>query len=124
MHSINRWFICALATFGTFFLSGIGSWLVGGALGIWEQPLAGFLTALSVVCTAFYFAPQHKLATATFVLLIGASAAWNILEPSSYPESSALAYQPTHIPIIITYVGGLIGWAISWVLSRRASRKA
>jgi hypothetical protein len=115
MSALMQWSLAVLAVLGAFFVAGITGSLATDTLGFWHIPGAGFLAALAVVITAYLAAPRHKTLFSCGVFVVGAIAAWLLLEPSWYPESQRygeLAYQPTHLPVFATYIGGIIGLAI------------
>lgn len=121
---ILKWLVAVLAALGGFVTAGITGAFAAELLGFWHLPGAGFSAAATVVILAYIAAPRHKLLTALIVLTIGAVAAWLTLEPSWLPESYAErgAYQPTHLPIIATYVGALAGLAAVIVMRIRSRR--
>ena len=56
-------------------------------------------------------------------LVAGALLAWLVLEPSFYPDMErygALAYQPTHLPVIATYSGGIVGLLVAGAFRLRS----
>jgi hypothetical protein len=119
---IRNWTLAVLATLGAFFFAGIAGALATNAVGFWEIPGAGFCAALAVVVTAYLAAPTHGFLCALCTLAIGMVVAWLLLEPSFYPESyRARAYEPTHVPVIATYLGGVIGLLAAAVLRRRST---
>ena len=121
LRPIRHWFLAALAVLGAFLVAGIAGSAATGALGFWHLPGAGFSAALAVVLSAYLALPSRRFFYACCAFAIGAILAWMLLEPSWYPESyGASAYQPTHLPVIATYLGGLVGLAIAGVLSVRA----
>lgn len=104
-----------------------GSFLVGGAAGgfaawclrIWLLPAAGFCAAAAVVVVGYLAASTYRLQAGCVVSVVGAIAAWVILEPSWLPESYGdRAYQPTHLPIMATYCGGVLGLLVATLLGR------
>ena len=121
-----KWLVAGLTVLGGFLVAGVAGAFAASLLGFWHLPGAGFSAAAMVVLIAYLMAPKHKLLAACAVLAVGAIAAWVILEPSWLPESygDRGAYQPTHLPIIATYIGALIGLAIVLVLRRGLGRKA
>jgi hypothetical protein len=122
MTVILRWALAFLAVSGAFVVAGMISGLATELAGFWQLPGAGFGAAFAVVVVAYLAAPKHKLRTATVALTLGAIAAWLLLEPSFYPESygDRGAYEPTHLPIIATYFGGLLGLLVATLLGRWA----
>jgi hypothetical protein len=121
MTKIRPWILAILAVSGAFLVAGIAGSIVTGMLGFWDLPGAGFCAAMAVVLATFYAAPQRSLLITCSVFAAGAAAAWFFLEPSWYPENyGALAYQPTHLPFIVTCSGGLVGLVLVGVLRFRS----
>lgn len=124
----GRWGSAVAIVFAAFFAAGLLGAFFAGSMRLWYQPVIGFFAAFAVVLSAYLSAPHHKLASAMVAFVVGAVLAWFLLESSSYPESygEGLAYQPTRLPVVVTYAGGLLGCAVSamldrWVGSRSAS---
>lgn len=119
---VLKWTLALLAVLGGFIVAGTLGSIATDLAGFWHLPGAGFSAAFAVVVVAYIAAPSHKLLCATVALLLGAIAARLVLEPSWYPESYGErgAYQPTHLPIIATYAGGLLGLIVAAVLRRWA----
>jgi hypothetical protein len=119
---VLRWALALLAIFGGFTAAGLLGGLASDFAGFWQLPGAGFSASFGVVVVAYLAAPAHKLHTAIVALILGAVAAWLLLEPSFYPESYGArgAYEPTHVPIVATYVGGLLGLVVAALISRWA----
>ncbi len=122
MSAFKQWILAVLAVLGAFFVSGIAGSIATDILGFWHIPGAGFFAALAVVVTTYFAAPSRKLLFCFGVFAVGAIAAWVVLEPSWYPDTrryGTLAYEPTHLPVIATYIGGIIGLAIVGALRLR-----
>lgn len=122
MFALKQWTLAVLAVLGAFFIAGIAGSLATDAMGFWHLPGAGFFAALAVVVTTYFAAPSRKVLFSGGAFVVGAIAAWALLEPSSYPETQRygeLAYQPTHLPALATYIGGIIGLAIVGILRLR-----
>ena len=117
---ILKWALALLAVLGGFLLAGISGSLLTEFAGFWDLPGAGFSAAFAVVVVAYLAAPSHKLLISVIALVLGAVAAWFVLEPSFYPESYGErgAYLPTHLPIIATYIGGILGLIVAAALRR------
>ena len=114
-----RWFVMLTIVIFSFAAAIFLGALLASALGLWYRPTIGFVAAFTVVIAAYLSAPTHKLVSSAVAMLIGAVVAWLLVEPSYYPASygEALAYEPTHLPIVITYVGGLFGLLVSALLN-------
>jgi len=108
---VLRWALAPLLVVCGFIVTGMLGGFVADFVGLWHIPGAGFSAAFAVVVVAYLAAPRYKFVSAITALVLGAIAAWLLLEPSFYPESYGArdAYQPTHLPIIATYIGGLLG---------------
>jgi hypothetical protein len=117
-----KWTVAFLAVVGAFVLAGVAGGLAADSLGYWSTPAAGFSAALAVVLVAYFSAPARKLLAAASAFVVGAAAAWSLLEPSFFPESYGErgGYEPTHLPIVATYIGGLLGLLASVCLRRWA----
>lgn len=117
-----KWALACLFLFAGF----VGAVMVGAFVaelaGIWDLPAAGFSAAIAVVVGAYLAAPSHKILCAAVAFILGTVAAWLLLEPSYYPENyGSLAYEPTHLPIVATYAGGLLGLLAAPLIRRWAS---
>jgi len=122
MSALKQWTLSIFAVLGAFFVAGIAGSLATDLLGFWPLPGAGFSAALAVVVTTYFAVPSRRILFSWGVFVVGAIAAWVLLEPSFYPETrryGALAYQATHLPVIATYVGGVIGLALVGILRLR-----
>ena len=121
MGSKLRWLALIPTVTGSFFLTGIAAGLAADILGLWYEPIVGFVCASVVVLVAFLVSPSHKMASATGFLVVGAVAAWWIIRPPSwYPATyEARAYQSTYMPVMLTYAGGAVGWIGCWFCARR-----
>ncbi len=119
---VLRWVLALLVIFSGFAVAGILGGLATDIAGFWHLPGAGSSAAFAVVVVAYLAAPTHKLLAATVALVLGAVTAWLVLEPSFYPESygDRGAYEPTHLPIVVTYIGGLFGLFASVLIKRWA----
>lgn len=120
-----RWILAVLTLLGGFLIAGVAGAVTASLLGFWYLPGRGFCAAAVVVVVAYIAAPKHRFMTSWGVLALGAIAAWAVLEPSWLPESYAErgAYQPTHLPIIATYAGALVGLTVVALLHFRPARK-
>ena len=75
-------------------------------LHLWDEPVAGFITAGAVVFSAYAIAPRAKFICACIVFVIGAYVAWHTTS-GYYPEWHRKAYQSTVIPFAATLAGGM-----------------
>ena len=119
---ILKWMVAVLAVLGGLVTAGTAGAFIATLLGFWHLPGGGFSAAAAVVLVTYLAAPRHKLIAALVVLAMGAVIAWLVLEPSWLPESYAErgAYQPTHLPLIATYLGALVGLAMLAALRVRS----
>ena len=112
MLPFERWFLAFLAVAGAFLIAGVTGSIVTDLAGLWHLPGAGFSAALAVVVTTYVAAPSRKFQASCLALVVGALAAWFLLDSSWYPDTDrydGLAYQTTHLPFIATFSGGLLG---------------
>ena len=124
MPALKQWTIALLAVAGAFVIAGVTGSMIADLLGFWHLPGAGFAAALAVVATMYVAAPSYKLQLSCLALVVGGIAAWILLEPSWFPETrryGALAYQPTHLPLIATCSGGIVGLLLTGFLRARSS---
>ncbi|MFL6587833.1 MAG: hypothetical protein ACJ8GV_13245 [Luteimonas sp.] len=122
MPAIKQWGLAVLAVLGAFFVAGVAGSVASDLLGLWHLPGAGFVAAFAVVVTTYVAAPDRKVLLSCATFIVGAIAAWILLEPSWYPDTKrygSLAYKDTHLPVIATYFGGLIGLAVVGILRTR-----
>ena len=119
---VLRWALGFLAVLSGFLVAGVLGGFATVLTGFWYLPGAGFSAAFAVVVVAYLAAPSRKFRASTVALILGAVVAWVLLEPSFYPESYGErgAYQPTHFPIVATYLGGLLGILASALIGRWA----
>jgi len=115
-----QWLLTPLAVLGACVLAGLSGSMASSLAGFWHLPAAGFSAAFAVVLVAYLAAPRHRLASALVALTAGALVAWVLLEPAFYPESYGArgAYQPSHLPLIATCLGGLAGLLASLGIRR------
>jgi hypothetical protein len=122
-----KWILALVAVFGAFLAAGLFGSAVTHLLGYWGLPGAGFCAAGAVVLVTYLVVPRHKWPSAVASLFLGAAVAWYFLEPSWYPESygdRGGAYEPTHLPLLATYTGGILGLLVAAFLMQRARAKA
>jgi len=116
-----KWILAIFAVLGGWLSGGIAGIIAAGLAGFWDRPIGGFGAAFVTVVVAYLAAPNHKLLSASVVLVLGAVLAWLALEPSFYPKSyRGSAYERTHLPIIATYMGAVLGLALVVTLNWRA----
>lgn len=114
MQAAGRWLIAVGAVGVALVFGGLLGSVAAHGVGLWEEPVAGFLAAFAVVAAGYTAAPHRKLVFSAFVFVVGALAAWKLLEPSWYPESyHGREYQRTHLPLLLTYAGGITSLVLS-----------
>ncbi len=116
--NIKQWSVSIFSIVGAFFIFGISSGLISGYFGFWEKPISGFFAAFTTVFMAYISAPKYKKIYAILFFVLGAIAAYFALEPSFYPVSHPNAYEPTHLPLIVTLSGGVIAIVIIALLGK------
>jgi hypothetical protein len=106
---VLRWLLALLAVFGAFVAAVIAGSITAEMVGLWSQLGGGFCAALSAMLVSYFAAPTHKVPFTIGVFVLVIVSAWLLLEPSSNPERYDAAYEPTHLPLIVTCAGGLLG---------------
>jgi peptidoglycan/LPS O-acetylase OafA/YrhL len=119
---LRGWLVAMFAVPGGFVLGGICGAMVGGLAGVWDYPLEGFFAAFAWVAAAYLAAPSHRRSFAAFAWIAGAAIAWVLLKHAYYPERHPLAYQPTYLPLYMTYAGGLLALALACLHDFRSRR--
>ncbi|WP_444898095.1 hypothetical protein [Microbulbifer sp. SSSA005] len=74
----------------------------------WQEPIAGPITAITVVGYSFAAAPSHKAWGAIFGFSLGCALAYIAPDIDIYPECHAKAYQKNYIALALTYTAGLL----------------
>jgi len=120
-----KWILAILSVLGGWLSGGVVGGFAAGLTGFWEIPGAGIGAAFVTVVVAYLAAPSHKLISAFVVLAVGALLAWLVLEPSSYPSRHyhENAYEDTHLPIIVTYISAILGFALVAMLTALQRRR-
>jgi hypothetical protein len=106
-----RWFCLPPALFAIFLFLGLALAFLNSFLRLWFEPAAGFILALVWVLSAHLIAPDRKPIASAMAFGIGTMLAWQFIGDSWYPENHPKAYQPTHLPIMVTIAGGVLGFA-------------
>jgi hypothetical protein len=115
----SKWIWWVFVVGGAFLAAGAAGGFAASRLHLWPVPVAGFCSAAAVVVVGYLAAPAFKLQMSGLVFIAGAVAAWVILEPSWLPESyGENAYQPTHLPVLATYCGGMMGLLVAALLGK------
>jgi len=120
-----KWIAALLAVLVAGILGGIAGGFAAWA-GFLAFPGGGFLlpfvirlvecfgAAFAMVVVAYFAAPSHKLLSASLVLALSAGLAWLVLDPTSWAKSYG-----SYLPIIATYMGAILGFALAARLNRR-----
>ena len=114
-----RWFLTPFVPVLVFYLSAVPTLFITIVFSIWIDPAYGFIAAFSVVLSAYSIAPSAKQCIGIIAFFVGAIAAWFIVGESYYPENYANPYQPTYLPLMVTYGGGLLGLVVCFFLDRK-----
>lgn len=96
----------------TFLVSAIAAGLLADFAGVWKKPIIGSVAAFCVVIAGYVTAPNHKQLASVVWLIVGAISAWLLAGDSYYPEDYEHAYQLTIIPLLATYLSGLVALLI------------
>ena len=112
----TRWFCLPPTVFAVFMFLGLALQFLNSVVHVWFEPTAGFILALVWVLSAQFIAPARKPIASVVAFAVGAMFAWKRIGYSWYPENHPKAYQPTHIPILMTISGGLLGLAVSMTI--------
>jgi hypothetical protein len=106
-----RWVLLPFEILIGFVLVGIAAALAAGQLYLWYEPVGGFFAAIAVVVVAYLRAPAWPVTVAFVAYSIGCAAAHNMLwERSFYPENYTEAYEPTNLPLWVTFAGGTLAF--------------
>ena len=117
-----RWFLTPFVPVLVFYLSAVPTLFITIVFKIWIDPTYGFIAAFCVVLSAYLIAPSAKKWIGIIAFLLGAIAAWFIVGESYYPENYANPYQPTYLPLMVTYCGGLLGVIVCFFLDRKFNK--
>ena len=113
-----RWLSLPLVVPAAFIVGFMFGGAASQALGMWEEPVVGFCAALAVVLAGHHAVPTHRFAVSVVLLLAGGVTAYRLIGRSWYPEGYEKAYEPTYLPLLITFLGGLLGVAYSFLRTR------
>ena len=105
-----------------FVVAAVSGGLFADFIGVWKKPVIGGGAAFFVVITGYVTAPSHKQIAAAVWLIVGAIAAWVLAGNSSYPEDYTQAFQPTIMPLIITYLSGLVALLLCVLWDRKRNK--
>lgn len=113
-----RWVIVPFVAVTVFVVTAIVGFGLCLLFGLWFEPVIGFMAAFSTVLITSLSAPKFEEWVGVLTYFLGAVAAWYLIGDSFYPENYAQPYEPTNIPIVVTYLGGLLGVALCFFLKR------
>jgi hypothetical protein len=127
-----RWLLVPLVSIAGCSAAGIASELAGHGLVLAIGPRAleaalstdvryGLVNAgaaIAFVVVGAMMAPRYRMIVALALYGAGAYVAWVILDTWFFPESHPRAYQISHVPLLLTLLGGLIGVFIAFFLAR------
>jgi hypothetical protein len=104
-----RWSLLPFEVMLGFVVAGIAAVFASGLLGLWYEPVGGFVAAIAVVTLSYIRAPKRPVTVAFISYSIVAAVAFGALwERSFYPENYAQSYEPTNMPFWVTLGGGTI----------------
>ena len=122
MNQVSRFAFSCVIVVVTFVVSAIAAGLFADLIGVWKKPIIGSVAAFCVVVSAYVSAPNHKQIAAIVWLIAGAIAAWILAGNSYYPEDFKPGEQPTFIPLILTYLSGLVALFICMVWHKKHNK--
>ena len=103
-----------------FIVTATTAGILAGYVGVWKKPIIGAVAAFCVVVSGYITAPSHKQWAASIWLLVGAIAAWFLSGDSYYPEDHQHAYQLTYIPLVATYLSGVLALCLCWFWHKKS----
>ncbi len=119
MNKVSGFIISAVIVIITFVVSAVGAGLLADLIGIWKKPVIGASAAFFVVLSGYVTAPCYKRIAASIWLIVGAISAWVLAGNSYYPEDYTQAYEITLIPLIATYLSGILALLICMVWHKK-----
>lgn len=106
----------------SFVFSAVAAGLLADLVGIWKKPAIGSVAAFCVVIVGYVTAPSHKRMASVIWLIVGAISAWFLAGDSYYPEDYEHAYQLTIIPLLATYLSGLLDLLLCLVWHKKQNK--
>ncbi len=119
MKIVKGFIISIIIVLVVFVIAAFASGTIAGYIGLWKKPIIGACSAFIVVLVGYKTAPKYKKHAAVLWLLSGAIAAFFLSGDSYYPENHQYAYQLTYIPLIATYISGIIAVIFCFWLSKK-----
>lgn len=95
-------------------------WLVHDITGLWDHYILAFTVPLFGILGVWFIAPYEKFVAICCMYCIGLFLAYSFAFPSYYPESHALAYEPTYKPFIICVIWGFVLVSVIYTYERAA----
>ena len=105
--SIARFILTPVVVLTVFFITALFSYDIARIFRIWPDVFVGPVCAASVLVVGFVGAPRRKIATASFIFLVGSYTAWFQIR-GYFPEGGPKAYEFTRIPAIASISTGLL----------------
>ena len=119
MNQIKGFIFSIVIVLIIFVVSAVGAGLLAGLADVWKKPIIGSVAAFCVVIAGYVTAPNHKQLASVVWLIVGAISAWLLAGDSYYPEDYEHAYQLTIIPLLATYLSGLVALVICLVWHKK-----
>ncbi|PKH87656.1 MULTISPECIES: hypothetical protein [Colwellia] len=108
MNQVKGFTLSIVIVIISFVISAFSAGLLADLAGVWKKPIIGAVAAFCVVIVGYATAPSHKRLASAIWLIVGAISAWFLAGDSYYPEDYEHAYQLTIIPLLATYLSGLL----------------
>jgi len=124
MNQVKGFVFSIIIVIVIFVVSAFTAGTLAGLADVWKKPIIGAVAAFCVVISGYVTAPSHKRTASAVWLIIGAISAWILAGDSYYPEDHEHAYQLTIIPLLATYLSGLLALLICVVWHRKHNQKA
>ncbi|KGJ97361.1 hypothetical protein [Colwellia psychrerythraea] len=105
-----------------FIVSAFAAGFLADLASVWKKPIIGSVAAFFVVISGYATAPSHKKIAAVTWLIVGAISAWILAGDSYYPEDYEHAYQLTIIPLLATYLSGLLALSICLLWHKKTNK--
>ena len=122
MHQIKGFAFSIVIVIILFTVSAVMAGYLAGLANVWKKPIIGAVAAFCVVTSGYATAPSHKQIAAVVWLIVGAISAWILAGDSYYPEDSEHAYQLTIIPLLATYLSGIIALLICMLWHKKHNK--
>ena len=123
MKQVKGFTISVVIVIITFIVSATTAGILADLAGVWKKPFIGASAAFFVVLCGYITAPSHKQLASITWLIVGAITGWVLAGNSYYPEDYQQAYQPTLIPMVATYLSGLVALVICLVWHKQHNKK-